>query len=391
MQSLKVFLLQDIIPSYRVPVFARLARLDRVDLTVFYSRDPSAMQRENLKNASNIEGFRHVRIGLLDLGSVSYQFGILWRVLAGRPDVVIAGQAGRPDCLLLLLLCKLMGIRMLWFQGGVPWTDETRIRAWTDRGFLNRVFGRYNPKRRLAWMANGMIVYSEHAKGYFSSLGFPANKIHVAPNSPDTEALERYRQEWLRRPADLESDRKRFAPAGQKILFLLGRLNRERKVDVLLHALGRLRSKGLTPSLVIVGDGGEREGLKSLVAELGLENVFFEGAIYNERDLTRYFLVSDIFVVPGVSSLAIKMAMACGRPVVSVDHGLEVHAIQQGINGFVFPMDDVEALTGQLRMLIESDDLRKRMGEKGSETISKNINIGKMIEGFRRAIFSYPA
>jgi glycosyltransferase involved in cell wall biosynthesis len=391
MRLLKVFLLQEVIPSYRVPIFARLARLEGVDLTVFYSCEPSAMQKENLKNASNIRGFRHVRLGLLDFGSVSYQFGILWRVMAGRPDVVITGQLGRSDCLLLLLLCKLMGIRMYWFSGGVPWTDETRIRAWASSGFLNRVFGRYNPKRLLARTANGMIAYSEHAKSYFTSLGFSANKIYVAPNSPDTDALERYRQEWLRRPADLETERKRFAPSGQKILFLLGRLNRERKVDVLLHVLQRLHAKGFDLSLVIVGDGGEREYLRELATHLGLDNVFFEGAIYGEMELSKYFMIADIFVVPGAASLALKMAMAFGKPVITGDYGLEVHDVEDGVNGFIVPVDNVEVLTEKIRCLLESDDLRKRMGEKGSETISKNINIGKMIEGFRRAIFSCPA
>lgn len=384
----KVFLLQEIIPSYRVPVFRRLARVDNVDLTVFYSHPSRAMIRENLKSSKEIEGFRHIRIGLFELGSCVYQFGILWRVLIAHPDVMIAGQAERLDRLLLLLFCKLLGIRMFWFQGGVPYTDEAKISEYTNRGWLNRWFGKYNPKRWLALKADGLIVYSEHAKRYYMMQGFREEAIWVAPNSPDTDALNTYREDWQLRREELETERKRFAPSGQKILFLLGRLNKDRKVDVLLRALQRLRAKGFEASLIIVGDGSERESLKKMAAQFGLGNVFFEGAIYDERELSKYFMISDVFVTPGVSSLAIKMAMAFGKPVVTVDYGLEVHDVQEGFNGFVFPMDNAEALAEKIQPLLQSEELMRRIGEGGLRTIRDRINIDAMIEGFRRAIFA---
>lgn len=384
----KIFLLQEIIPSYRVPVFRRLALLDGVDLTVFYSRSSKAMIRENLKSANDIDGFRSVKIGLLELGSYSYQFGILWHVLRGRPDVMVTGNAGSLDRFLLLGLCKLLGIRMLWFQGGVPYMDDKRIQEYANQGRLNRWFGEYNPKRWLMLKADGLIAYSEHAKRYFVMQGFREEMIWVAPNSPDTEALEVYRKGWLLREGELEAERKRFSPQGQKVIFLLGRLNKDRKVDVLMQALRLLREKGLEMSLVIVGDGSERDQLKNMATHLGLDNVFFEGAIYDEMELSKYFMVSDIFVTPGVSSLAIKMAMFFGRPVVTVDHGLEVHDVQEGVNGFVFPMDNVKALAEKMQLLLQSEELIKRIGEGGVSTMRDRINIGRMIEGFRRAIFA---
>ena len=110
-------------------------------------------------------------------------------------------------------------------------------------------------------------------------------------------------------------------------------------------------------SLVIVGDGGERENLQKLADNLGLRTVFFEGAVYDEYELCKYFLVSDIFVTPGVASMALKMAMALGKPVITVDYGLEVHDIVDGVNGIVFPMDDDERLAEQIMRLLESDEL----------------------------------
>ncbi|MHB1529471.1 MAG: glycosyltransferase [Acidiferrobacteraceae bacterium] len=387
---MKVFLLQEIIPSYRVPVFRRLARLDGVDLTVFYSRPSKKALRENLQNSGNIQGFRHQKIGLWELGSCAYQFGILWHVLIGRPQVVITGGGGCLDRLMLLLLCRLLGTRILWFWGGVPSRDEKQIHEYANLGRLNRWFGKYNPKRLLMRQASGLIAYSEHAKRYYTGEGFSGEHIWVASNAPDTEALSGYREEWLGRQEELDAERRRFAPEGGGIIFLLGRLNHDRKADVLLRALQRIRDQGLVASLVIVGDGADRQRLEDMTVELVLQRVFFEGAIYDERALSKYFMIADVFVVPGVASLAIKMAMSFGTPVITVDFGLEVHDVEEGVNGFIVPMNDVDALSEKMRLLLNSAELRQRIGQNGFLTIRDRINIGRMIEGFRQAIFSEP-
>lgn len=386
----KVFLIQEIIPSYRVPVFRRLSDLEDMDLTVFYSRETRVMKRENLKSSSDIGGFRYVRTGMLDFGRYTYQFCVLLRVLSGRPDVVIAGQAGRLDRVLLLMLCKWLGIRFLWFQGGVPYTEGRQIRRHDQRGFLNQWLGQYNPKRKLILKADGLIAYSRHAKQYYIERGFRADSVWVAPNSPDTTALYRYKEEWLGHTELLSNEGKHFSPSGEKVIFILGRLNKVRKLDILLEALSKLRDAGHAVSLVVVGDGGERQNLERYARDLKLKNIYFEGAIYDERELAKYFMVCDIFVTPGVSSMAIKMAMLFGVPVVTVDYGLEVHDVQEGVNGYIFPMDDVNALTEKLGGLLESDELAARLGQGGANTIHYEINIDRMIQGFHAAIVGEP-
>lgn len=384
----KVFLLQEIIPSYRVPVFRRLAELDGVDLTVFYSEPTAAMRGENLKNADKLDGFRSVKLTRQTLGSRSYQFGILAQVIAERPQVVIASNEANADRLLLLLLCKLLGIRMLWFFGGVHFKDPEKIRQYTNQGRLNRWLGKANPLRWLPRFADGLVVYSAHARDYYSGLGYDPKTIWVAPNSTDTDALQEYRHYWQAQQNEIDALKQRLSPNGEKVLFLLGRLNPYRKAGLLLQALNRLQQQDLQASLVIVGDGGERAALEEQVEQLQLANVFFEGAIYDEKELAKYFLASDIFVCPGAATLALKMAMCFGKPVIVGEFGLEIHDIDEGVNGFVIPLDDLDALTDRLRQLLQSDDLIARLGAGGLATIRDKINIQRMIEGFRQAIFA---
>ncbi len=386
----RVFLLQDIVPSYRVPVFRRLAAVPGIDLTVFHSRPTRGMHNEGLRNAAEISGFRAVQLRLLEFGRLAWQPGIIWRVLRERPDVLIAGQAGRLDVMLIFLLGQLLGVRVLWFLGGVPYSDPAQIRAYASRGRLRRWFGRANPRDWLIGRADGLIVYSGHARRFYASQGADPRRIWVAPNSPDSDALEAYGREWAQQPGILAAERRRLSPAGQPLLFLLGRLNPARKVDTLLRALARVRSAGLACSLVIVGDGSERSALEGLAESLGLPDIHFEGPIYDERELARYFLLCDLFVTPGVASMAIKMAMAFGKPVITVDYGLEVHDIVDGVNGFVFPMDDDAALAARIRQVLGSGEQRAAMGAQARRTIRERVNISRMIRAFEQAIDDEP-
>ncbi len=382
----KVFVLQDIVPSYRVPFFRKLGAAPGVDLTVFYSAPTHEMRRENLKNATDLSGIHAVKLRLFAICGRSWQPGILWWLIRGRPDVLIAGQAGRLDVLLALLVAKPLGTRVLWFLGGVPYSDPAAIREYAARGRLRRWFGRANPRDWLSRRADGLIVYSEHARGFHAAQGFDERHIWVAPNSPDTDALEAYAREWSGRATVLAAERQRLSPGGEPIVFLLGRLNPARRVDTLLRALARLRTRGLACSLVIVGDGGERPALERMAGALGLAGVCFEGAIYDERELAKYFLVCDLFVTPGVSSLAIKMALTFGKPVVTVDYGLEVHDIVDGVNGLVFPMDDDAALAERIGELLKSSERRAAIGREARRTVAERVNMSAMLNGFLAAI-----
>ena len=382
---IKVFLLQDIIPNYRVPVFQRLAGLAHVDLTVFFGKPSKNRQKENLKNVEQLIGFKSVRIPLLDLKKSSYQIAFLKHIISKRPDVVISGRLGAWDGLLFLFCCKVLGIKLLWWLGGVPYIDEKKIKEISESGRLSKIFGKHNSKLRLSFRADGMIVYSEYAKRYYFSLGFK-QPVFVAPNSPDTEKLLVYRASLVNNPETFEQLKKQYAPRTEKVVFMLGRLNRERKTDVLINAFEIVQDECPLTSLIIIGDGYERPVLENMVAQKNLQNVHFLGAIYDDEILSRYFMLCDVYVTPGTASLTLKMAMTFGKPVVSGAYGLEVHSIENGENGFVVDIDDSKGLAEKIMLLVKDDNLRIKMGKNARETIANKINIHKMIEGFERAI-----
>jgi glycosyltransferase involved in cell wall biosynthesis len=381
---IKVFLLQDFITNYRVPVYQRLARLPGVDFTFFYSDLPSKRKSEGFRHFEDAEGFQKVKVANRPLWGDFYQFSFVKQLISGRPDVVICGRTGRLDTLLFLVVCKLLHIRLLWWAGGVPYIDAARIRAMT-LGRLTRWFGRLNPRELFYRQADGMVVYSEHAKAYYRATGFQ-KPIFVAPNSTDTEALMAFRSKIEAAPGILEGLRRQYAPKGEKIVLMIGRLNKDRKTDLLINAFAMVQDGYPATSLVIVGDGPERQCLAELAAEKKLNNVHFAGEIYDDERLSQYFMLGDVYVTPGVASLTIKMAMTFGKPVVTVAHGLEVHAIDHGVNGFIVGIDDTARLADQVLQLLKDEGLRKKIGLNGAAAIADGININTMVRGFEEGI-----
>ncbi len=383
----KVFLLQRIITNYRVPVFKKIAKLNNVDLTVFYSEPCIVMQKENLRNSNKIEGFRTVKIPTLETKKRAYQFSFLKYILVERPDVVIGRDYEAWDSLLFLVWCKLLRIKIIWWQSGVPFLKREEIERFSNEGFLSKLFKKFNPKRLIGFQADGMIVYSAHAKNYYCDLGFKRN-IFVAPNSPDTNNLLCLKRFYERNPKKLRELRNKYAPNGQKIIFMLGRLNVERKADVLIRAFEFIQQEYEKVSLIIIGEGEERKKLERMVLQKKLNNVFFLGAIYDDTILAQYFLLSDVYVTPGIASLTIKMAMTFGKPVVSVAYGMEIHSIIDKKNGFVVDVDDIDDLTNKILLLFRNDKLKIDLGNKAARIIQNYINIENMIDGFQKAIVS---
>ncbi len=153
-------------------------------------------------------------------------------------------------------------------------------------------------------------------------------------------------------------------PVGDRPLRLayLGRLERYKRVDLLLRATARLARELPGLELVIVGRGGERERLERLAAELGLaERVRFTGFVSDaERDAT--LAGCRLCVCPSVKEgwgITVIEANAVGLPVVATDAPGLRDAVRPGETGVLVPDgppdEFTDRLTGALSELLADD------------------------------------
>lgn len=144
---------------------------------------------------------------------------------------------------------------------------------------------------------------------------------------------------------DAEIAQRYAIPSGPRVLFN-GRLALDKKIDVLIRAMPSLWSERGT-HLLIAGRGDDQPRLEALARQMHLEHcVHFLGYVPN-ADLPAIFRLSDLFAIAStceVQSIPALKALASGLPIVAVDAGALPELVQDGINGYLTPPDDPQAL-----------------------------------------------
>ncbi len=149
----------------------------------------------------------------------------------------------------------------------------------------------------------------------------------------------------------------------------------------LLRACAQLEPN---PRLIIVGEGPERNQLKSVAREI-YPRAEFIGARHG-AELRPYFMEADLFVLPGTGGLAVQEAMSYGLPViVAQGDGTQDDLVRSG-NGWQIPPDDFGALLSTMKDALSDAARLRRMGEESYRIVKEEINIEKMVETFVRAL-----
>jgi glycosyltransferase involved in cell wall biosynthesis len=149
----------------------------------------------------------------------------------------------------------------------------------------------------------------------------------------------------------------------KKVFLFVGRVDKEKCLDVLLHAMRQLARDDV--QLVIAGHGTEREKLEALAKELQLgERVHFTGFIPRE-DLPLLLNSIEVFTMPSQAellSIASLEAMACGRPVLLADAVALPELVDVGCNGYLFKPGDPASAAHYINVLANQPEEWAKMG-----------------------------
>jgi glycosyltransferase involved in cell wall biosynthesis len=183
-----------------------------------------------------------------------------------------------------------------------------------------------------------------------------------------------------------------LSPERPVILFA-SKLQQRKHADHLIEAYSRFIADTpptQRPYLVVVGDGEQRAQLEAQARDLHLGDVRFAG-FRNQSELPRFFQLADVFVLPSRHEpwgLIVNEAMASGCPViVSTDVGCHADLITQGVEGCVFPVGSIPALTHALRQVFSTPETPAIMGEAARRRISV-WTYEEDVQGLRRALAS---
>lgn len=151
-----------------------------------------------------------------------------------------------------------------------------------------------------------------------------------------------------------------------------------------MAAVAKLVSK--YPYLVyqIVGEGPLKSVLEKETVALGIQkNVIFLGWKQQE-EIVQLLSETDILIAPSVTAadgdqegipVTLMEGMARGLPVIGSMHSGIPELIQDGVNGFLVPERDADALASKLQLLITNAELRVSLGRAGRLHIEQHFDI----------------
>ena len=165
-------------------------------------------------------------------------------------------------------------------------------------------------------------------------------------------------------------DLKKYQPPARRIdskdskqILYIGRLENRKGVKYLIQALKTLSEKKPNVSLIIVGDGPDREKLQSLTRQLELEDrVTFAGYITDEQKI-KYLHESDLFCAPALYGesfgVVLLEAMATGLVTVA-GNNIGYSSVMQGLGAIsLVSPKDIEEFARRLDLLLHESSLRR--------------------------------
>ncbi len=332
----KLVVIQKIFAYYRKPLFDRLS--GKYNLLVLHSENDSGIKQVTADYARKVRGVRFNR-----KNDTNVFLCTLMRIISFRPQIVIHEFAlGIISLPLVIIACKLLGARLvLWSHGYDRKKGFDPAKSLSDR--IRLLYFR---------LADALLLYSESDRMFLSKY-INADKLFVAPNTFDTDALLKIRNRLSK--TGKQKLGKMLGFRHRYNLVYIGRLLKSKYPDVLIRLYEKLsKVHGKNIGIHFIGSGEMLEELKNCVVEKKCAgNFYFHGPVYDDLETGKFLYASDLMVLPGALGLSIVHSFCFECPVVSFRqgkngpyHGPEIDYVINGKTGYLADNGDLDDLAG---------------------------------------------
>lgn len=170
----------------------------------------------------------------------------------------------------------------------------------------------------------------------------------------------------------------------KKYILFLGRIHRQKGIDLLIEAFKLIARKYNDLYLVIVGPdnvGYRKEVEKSLKKDNLLNGVVFTGTLSGEEKLSAY-VDAEVFVLPSYFEnfgMAVIEAMACGTPVIISNKVGISDKIERNKSGLIVQNDPPKVYEG-IKLLLDNKELYKEISSNGRNMVKNHYDISSVAE-----------
>jgi glycosyltransferase involved in cell wall biosynthesis len=325
-----------------------------------------------LMHYNELTGFKKELKNLKLAGNFYWQRNAVQLALKPYKKYIITGE---PHCLstwCILLIARITGKKtFLWTHGW--YGNESKIKRLIKKIF----FG----------LSSKVLLYGDYAKDLMIKEGFPADKLIPIYNSLDYSTQCKIRETLSETNIYREQFLNQFP-----VLLYIGRIQKNKKLDLLIEAISVLYSRGVFCNLIIIGEEAERTNIYELVDRNKLGRfVWFYGPCYDEKKLGELIYNANLCVVPGDIGLTVMHSFVYGTPVITHNnyskHGPEFEAIREGVTGAFFKENSVDDLCDKIcNWITISIEKREWIRHECYNIINEKYNPYRQIEILRNAL-----
>lgn len=164
-------------------------------------------------------------------------------------------------------------------------------------------------------------------------------------------------------------------------------------VDVLAKAFVKVAGTDPNVSLMLMGGGSQGGRIRQILLSGGvLERVYFPGQI-SQTDLPRWYHMADLYISPSHidgSSVSLMEALASGLPCLVSDIPANREWVSEGVNGWLFPDGDANALAEKILQVMAQRKQFPAMSRAARAVAEERAdwkkNAAKLFDAYQQAV-----
>ncbi len=307
-------------------------------------------------NCGEIAVFANSSAPNLDLRDAALREGIKCHVIPCRGQVdrkavqmirdlvtsdgfdVVHAHGYKPDIYSYAALC----------QAGIPMVSTCH--TWYDNDPLVYLYGVLD--RFVLRSYDRVVAVSEEVRRRLLKAGVQTDKSVLIPNGIEMQSFSNAMPSLRPGAGDFKGI----------LIGLVGRLAKEKGIDIYLRAVTQVLRAFPETAFVVVGEGPDRDNLQKLTDELGIgRSVSLLG---RRSDMPSVYASLDLLVSSSRQEglpIAILEGMASGLPIIATAVGEVPAVIEDGVSGILIPKEDPDALAEAIISLLRDDEKRRRL------------------------------
>ena len=335
----------------------------------FFIGDTVGSPMKTMDN-NQLNGFKKILLHKNLLGPLYWQKGEVTLVFKPYKHFLMTGN---PNCLsswLLLFFARILNKKTyLWTHG--YYGDEKGLKLWLKNIFFS--------------LGNKVFLYGDYAKNIMLEQGFSEKKLVPVYNSLDYDA-----QLSVRKKLSYTTIYKEKFKNDNPTIIYVGRIQKVKRIDLLVDAVDLLLRQGFRCNLVIVGKEVDYS-ISEKIQKQGLSATVWQyGPCFDETVLGELFYNASVCVSPGNIGLTAMHALMYGTPCVTHNNFKnqmpEFEAIEDNVTGTFFKENDIDSLIDAIKKWCSiSVEERQIVRKKAYQIIDSKYNPYYQINVFRNA------